>query len=54
MTERGLPKDNDDDNNNDNDNNEEDANGKKPRRSTDVHDLLKKGFGSVRRSLDMV
>lgn len=50
VTDRGLRKDNDDDHDGD----DEDANGKKPRRSTDVHDLLKKGFGSVRKSLDMV
>ena len=35
---------------------ESDANGKKKgtRRSADVHELLKRGFGSVRRSLDLV
>ena len=38
------------------DSDESDANGKKKpkRRSTDVQDLLKRGFGSVRRSLDVV
>ena len=34
---------------------EDDANGKeKPRKSADVQELLKRGFGSVRRSLDFV
>lgn len=38
------------------DSDESDANGKKKpkRRSTDVQDLLRRGFGSVRRSLDVV
>ena len=34
---------------------ESDVNGKmKPKRSTDVQELLRRGFGSVRRSLDVV
>lgn len=49
MTENGVRKDNDGDEDG------EDGHGKKPKRgSTDVHDLLKEGFGNVRRSLDMV
>ena len=40
----------------DDESDESDANGKKKarRRSADVHELLKRGFGSVRRSLDLV
>lgn len=40
----------------DDDDDEEDTNGKETmkRRSTDVHELLRRGFGSVRRSLDIV
>lgn len=40
----------------DDDDDYDDASGKEkpPRRSADVHELLRRGFGSVRRSLDMV
>lgn len=51
VADRGLR----DDDHDDDDDDDEDMNGKEKskRRSIDVHELLKRGFGSVRRSLDI-